>query len=140
SAQAVFLKDVFYFVSLVCLFLITPFHFVVAMQRELAEGRCKEALALLTGSKLGVAPKGAIYLRPWVLGITLAVIVVYGLIVRGYVVDNLILSPHTRLFTMLFHIRMLFAFGLAAYCLAWYGRALNDLKRECLAVLPSSDA
>jgi hypothetical protein len=48
------------------------------------------------------------------------------------VLDNLIPSQQPNPFELFFYIRMFLIFGLAIYGLAWYSRALNELKRECL--------
>lgn len=132
TAQAAYLKDVCYFVPLAWLFVITPFHFVVAMQREITEGRGDNVFLLLAGDQRGIRPKGTFYVKASTLLVILVLIAVYSLIARSYVLDNLIPARHTNLFEIFFYVRMFLIFGLAIYCLAWYSRALNELKRECL--------
>ncbi|MGH9832191.1 MAG: winged helix-turn-helix domain-containing protein [Blastocatellia bacterium] len=52
TAQAAYLKDIFYFLILKSIFLLPPFHFVLAMQRELQVGRHQSALSL-SSPKIG---------------------------------------------------------------------------------------
>jgi hypothetical protein len=134
TAQAAYLKDIGYFLTLAALFWLTPFHFVVAMQKELQAGRHRLALGLLAGDKLSVAPRGAIFLKPWVLSLLLAVIVIIALLLHFNLFSNLRPTPYMNLFAHLIQTRLILCSALGIECLAWYYRALNELKRECLAV------
>jgi len=136
TAQAAYLKDICYFFPLVLLFLITPFHFVIAMQRELSSRQDCLAFGLLTGDRSSVAPKGSIYFRTWVMGCILVLLVAYFLIARARLLDNLSPGPYINLFEQLIHLRLILYFGLAVQCFAWYYRALNELKRQYLATAP----
>jgi hypothetical protein len=129
TAQVAYLKDICYFLPLVLFYLITPFHFVITMQRELQSGQDSLVLGLLTGDKLSVAPKATIYLRIWVLGGILILVAAYFLIARARLLDNLSPSPYMNLFEHLIQVRLILYFGLAILCLAWYVRALTGLKR-----------
>jgi hypothetical protein len=135
TAQAAYLKSVIYSFSIALFFLVIPFHFVIAMQQELKAGRYQSALGILINDKLSVPPRGTIYIRAGILGSLLFLITVYSLIVRAYVLDQLIPTPHTNLFELLVYISVILLLSLAAYCLGWYYRALTELKRECLRVV-----
>jgi DNA-binding winged helix-turn-helix (wHTH) protein len=132
TAQAVYLKEVCYFCILATLFLIIPFHFVVTMERELSQGKQESVIAILTSNARSVLPTGTFYLKPQILGFFLALITLWALIVRAYVLDQLVPGPYMNLFMGVYYVRLLLFLGLPAYCLAWYFRAINELKRECL--------
>jgi DNA-binding winged helix-turn-helix (wHTH) protein len=132
TAQAVYIKEICYFIVLATVFLIMPFHFVVTMERELSQGNLKTVFGLLTGDKRIAAPKGIIYIKAQLLGFLLGMITIWSLIVRAYVLDQLQPSPYTNLFMGLYYVRLFLFIGLPAYCLIWYYRALNDLKRSSL--------
>jgi hypothetical protein len=133
TAQAAYLKDIVYFLALETLFLLPPFHFVVAMQRELQAGRHRLASGLLSGDRLSVAPRGVIFPRFWVLALLLVVIVSVSVFLHHNLMSNAQPSPYLNLFANLIMARLILYYALATECLAWYYRALNELKRECLA-------
>jgi len=133
TAQVAYLKTTCYWLTLAVVFWLTPFHFVVAMQRELQAGRHHLVLRLLTGDKLSVTPRGTIFLRPWVLSLLLVVVVIVALYLHFNLFDHLKPSPYMNLFENLIQTRLILYFTLGVECLAWYYRALNELKRECLA-------
>src|ERR1017187_4770774 len=63
SAQSAYLKNlVMYFLPLATFYVLLPFHFVLALQRELAAKRHGPVLALLTGERKATTP-GAVHLR-----------------------------------------------------------------------------
>jgi hypothetical protein len=135
TAQAAYLKSVIYFLPVAVVFLLLPFHFVVVMQRELQLGRHNPALALLTGERHSITPPKAVYLRlSWLL-VALAVIVLVAIPMGARLFDNLRPGAYMNLFTQLVLLRTLLYFGLAVACVAWYSHSLNELKRECLAVV-----
>lgn len=137
SARTAYLKDIGYFLFILPLFVLWPFHFVLAMQRELRAGRHTAGLALLGGDKLSVPPRDAFYLRPWLLAALIVVMIGVSLPLHHSLMDNAQPGPYKSLFANLILARLLIYYALAAECLAWYYRALNELKRECLAVLRS---
>ena len=98
TAQSVYLKEVFYFCSLATLYLIMPFHFIVTMEQALSQGKHQAVLEMLTGSYRSVLPKGVIYIKPQLLGFLLVLITLWALIVRAYVLDQLLPGPYMNLF------------------------------------------
>jgi hypothetical protein len=132
TAQAAYLKDIIYFIILKIIFLLPPFHFVLAMQRELQAGRHRPALGLLGGDKLGVAPRGVFFPRFWALMVFFVVIVSISVFLHTNLMDHLKPSPFMNLFSNLILTRLALYYALAAECLFWYHRALNELRRECL--------
>jgi DNA-binding winged helix-turn-helix (wHTH) protein len=139
TAQAAYLKSITYFLILTLLFLITPFHFVIVTQQELRAGRRKFILGLLTNDKLSIAPRGSVYPRLWILTLLLMALATIALALRAHLFDNLTPSPHMNLFMHLVEIQSILYFALGIECLAWYYRALTELKRECLAVLADQE-
>ncbi|MDQ3012577.1 MAG: zf-HC2 domain-containing protein [Acidobacteriota bacterium] len=133
TAQAAYLKDIIYFFILKVVFLLPPFHFVLTMQRELQAGRHRLALGLFSGDKLSVTPRGAFFPRFWVLLLFFVVIVSISIFLHTNLMDHLKPAPFMNLFSNLILTRLMLYYALAAECLFWYYRALNELKRECLA-------
>lgn len=132
TAQAAYLKDIVYFLVLLVIFLLPPFHFVLAMQRELQSGRHKSTLSLLTGDKLSLTPRSVYYPRFWVLALILAVIVGVSFFLHHNLMSNLKPGEYMNLFANLIHARLILYHLLATVCLYWYYHALNELKRECV--------
>jgi len=132
-AQAAYLKDMSYFLGLVLIFLVMPYHFIVAIENEVKRGKHRQVLAVLTSPEHGVSPRGAPYPRFWALALLLLAFLPISLYMTARLLDNLRPSPHMNLFTELVYLRALLSFGLGAECLFWYQRALNEVKRECAA-------
>ena len=132
SAQSAYLKNVvMYFLPLATFYVLLPFHFVLALQRELAAKRYGSVLALLTGERKATAP-GAVYLRVGWLALALFVVALLSLVMTQDLFDHLKPSPHKNLFMHLALGRTLLLFGIALLCLLWYSKALNEIKGECL--------
>lgn len=132
TAQAAYLKDIVYFIVLLAIFLLPPFHFILAMQHELQAGRHKTILSLLTGDKFSLTPRSVYYPRFWVLALTLAVIVGVSVFLHHNLMSNLKPSEYMNLFANLIQARLILYYLLAAECLYWYYQTLNELKRECV--------
>ena len=133
TAQGAYLKGMVYILPLAFLLWLLPFHFVLAIQRELQESRHRLAFALLSGDNRAVSPPGAIYV---------------GLKSLAGTPDGSfpsVGSPHRGpfrpraaksvpgIFTLFIYLRWFAYFGLGLICLLWYARALNELRRECLS-------
>jgi hypothetical protein len=136
TAQTAYLKSIFYYVPFAIIFLFLPFHFVLRMQVEFRAGRHDLGLQLLAGRdpSLALPPRGTIFLRPWVLGSLLVLGTVVSILMAGHLLDNLKPGPHTNLFIHLLQIRWCLYLLLGLECLTWYYLALNDLKREAIAI------
>ncbi len=135
TVQSAYLKDVCYFLLLVCIFWLPPFHFVASLERGIAAGKHKSCLSLVHREKHAVRPRGAIYPNPSILlGLWLA-IVVGGIFMLFHLFDNLKPSPHMNLFMQLVLLRTILYFVFGTECLVWYYGALDEIKRQCEAVL-----
>lgn len=135
TAQAAYLKTALYFQVFLFAFLLPPFHFILAAQRECTEGRQKLIGDLLSGGRLAVAPRGAVYPRFSVLISLLVVILGVSLFLHQNLMNHLRPGPYMSLFSNLIFLRLILFYGFAAKCLHWYYLALNELKRECLVVI-----
>jgi hypothetical protein len=132
-AQAAYLKSILYGLILNVLFWLPPFHFVITLQRELAEGRHRMTLGLLTGDKLSVTPRGAFYPRLVALLVCFVLVIVVAFNLHHDLMGKLKPDPYFNLFSWLIYARLTCYFALGAEGVAWYARSLNELKRECLA-------
>ncbi len=132
-AQAAYLKAVLYGLILNALFLLPPFHFVVAMQRELTEGRQRMTLGLLTGDKRSVTPRGVFFPRLPALVVCFVLVIIVALYLHHSLMNQLRPDRYLNLFSGLIYARLFLYYALAGEGLVWYARALNELKRECLA-------
>lgn len=135
TAQAAYFKTICYFVFLQSLFALLPFHFVIAMQRELQQGRHRNTLGFLNGDRMSVAPRGVLPIRLWVLAVLLAAIISVSLFLHHNLMSHLLNVPGMNLFANLIWLRLLLYYAAGVECLIWLYRSLNELKRECLAVL-----
>lgn len=133
-----FLKSAFYALLVGPVFVVWPFHFVLATQRELQRGAHRQVLALLSGDRRHVPPRGVLYPRLWILGLYFAVLFVFHWVGVSHLFDNLHEREHANLFRALVMVRVGLSLILPALCLWWYATALNELRRECLAVISFS--
>lgn len=133
TAQAAYLKDTCYFLVLALLYLVIPFQFVIAMQRELEDGRSSDLMRLLKGDPSSVAPKGTVYPRFWILILFLFGLCTSAVFFTTRLFSNLSPKDHVNLYMQLILLRWILYFGLAVLALAWYHRELNEIKRQCLA-------
>jgi hypothetical protein len=134
TAQAAYLKGTVYAVVFVSLFMLTPFHFVIRMQRELQGGRYRLAFEVLTGGRFAITPMGAPYLRVWLLGLLLLLGGVFSIVSTAHLLEALKVSEHTNLFMHTIQVRWLLFLALGLETLAWYQSLLNELRRECTVV------
>lgn len=130
-AQAAYLKDMLYFLVLALLFLIFPFHFIASLKREVDCGHCDRVIETIIGSKTAVARVGAVYPRFWALALLLIAFAVISLVMTAHLLDNLKPGEYRNLFTLLVYVRGALYFGLGIECLAWYRKALDDIRSSC---------
>lgn len=132
TPQASFLKSVRHFVPTAGFFLALPFHFVLAMQRELREGRYREVLGLLCGEKWATAPPGVFSLTVRTFWILLLIALLGSIALLNYQFWNLQAGPYMNLFIHLVQLKWVIFFAIGLKCLAWYSKRLDDLKRESM--------
>jgi len=134
TAQSAYLKSIFYYLPYAFIFIFTPFHFVLTMQSEFAAGRHGLGLGLLTGSRPAVPPRGAIFVRVWVLGGLLLLGTIVSIIMGSHLLDNLAQGAYANLFVHILQLRWCLYMALGLESLVWYYFALTELKREALAI------
>ena len=134
TAQAAYLKGVIYCSSFTAFFLLVPFHFIVTMQRELVASRHRTVWEVLSGNAFAVFPRGAPYLRMWLLPGLLLVGAMYSLASTAHLLEALKATAYSNLFIHMIQIRWGLFLALGAECSWWYYSVVNELKRECRAV------
>ena len=127
-AYGAYFKSICYFFPLAVIFLVMPYHFVIAARTQIRLGSTGQIRKLLTGEGLGTAPEGTVFLRLAWLGAMLTVAAVAAVVATTYLVDNLIQTEYTSMFTQLVQWRLIVYFSLGAICLMWYSRSLNAIK------------
>lgn len=133
TAHVAYLKSVCYFLFIAVLFMILPFHLVVALRKECLAGNRRLVMGVLKSRRLSAAPGGTVYLRVWWLGIILSVGAVLALALTGHLFENLKPGQYMNMFMQLAQWRLILFFVLGAECLLWYYRSLNEFKRETYA-------
>jgi hypothetical protein len=134
SGQTAYLKNVvLYFLPLATVYVLLPYHFILAVQREVRNNQRAAVLALLTGERKAAAPKGAVYVRAWWLAAGLFAAALLSVGLTQDLFDHLRPSLFKSLFMQLVLGRVLLYFATGLFCILWYSRALNEIKRECLA-------
>jgi hypothetical protein len=128
-AQGAFLKTVYYVLPLVVLFVVLPFHSIVATERELLNRKWqREELTRSSGSV--VSAVGAVYIRTWWLGGILIGTFCIALLGTAHLVENLRSSANSGLFIQLAQWRLLLYFVLGLECVLWYQEAQRRNKRQ----------
>jgi hypothetical protein len=134
--QIAYIKDVtYYYLPFALAFLLLPFHFTVAVQEDVRSGRHRSMFALLTGDKAAVCPRGAAFPKVWLLSLVLAALALYFSVLTNVLFDRLNRGADTSSFMFLIQLKNLALVALGVECLIWYSRSLDELKRECVAVL-----
>ena len=127
-AHSAYFKSVIHFFPLAVIFLVVPYHFVVATRTQLRSGRAAQVRKLLTGQKLGTAPAGTVFLQVKWLGVILTIAAAASIYATAHLMDNLVSTDYTSIFTQLVQWRMILYFALGVICLLWYSRSLNAIK------------
>jgi hypothetical protein len=127
-AHGAYLKSISHFFSLAVIFLVVPYHFVVAARTQIRSGSASEIRRLLTGERFGTAPEGAVFLRLNWLGGILMIAAIASTVATAHLLDNLVSTRYTSMFTQLVHWRLVVYFSLGVICLLWYSRSLNAIK------------
>jgi hypothetical protein len=130
-----YMKAMIHAWAVVPVFVFWPLHAVVALQRELAEGRHRGVAALLGGRATALPPRGLRYPRVWALAAYLVVVFVYHWAGTSHLFDNLTPNRHASLFMALVILRNGLLLGLPLMCMWWYAGCLDELRREAAAVL-----
>lgn len=137
TAPAAYLKDIGYIFPIALLYLIVPYHFILSVEQEIKEGRAKAVFELLSGDKESIRPPGTIYIKFWVQGVLITGWLIYAILARAHLFDNLQPSPYLIHFQIFQQTRTMMQFILAFYCMYWYYKNLNRLKIKTKSMLNS---
>jgi CHAT domain len=132
TAQAAYIKDSGLFLMLALLFVILPLHAVTSLEKEIESSQTENVLRVLEGETPSATPDGMFYIKWRYLGFVFGIILLWNLIVRAYILDQLVPGPNMNLFMRIYYAYLFLFLALPAYCLAWYYRALNNIKGRCL--------
>jgi hypothetical protein len=134
TASAGYLKDVLVVFAPVLVFILPAFHAVLRLQQSLAEGRYEPVLATLAPSRVGVPPRGILYLSPCMLGLVFLVLGLLRLLGANHMLDALAPSPYAQLFTVMTYLNVGLWFGATLWVMWWFWISLTELKREAIAL------
>lgn len=128
TARGAYLKDILYALGLPILFVLPTFHFVVLMQSDIEGGRRQRVSTILIDGHSSESRPYGIYPKIWFLLLFLILLLLYTLIARVHLLDNLMPSPYMNLFVSLLHVGQILFFGLAIFGLVRYYRSIETLK------------
>ena len=123
-ARAAHLKNTGYFLLIVVLFWLAPFHCVSTLSRELRAGHGDWVGQVLEHDLMLGRGVLALSVR-WLLGLLLAMLLI-SLYMGHVLLDSL--QPNARLnsFTPLFYLRAFLYFLLCLVCIGWYAYSLSE--------------
>jgi hypothetical protein len=129
TAQAAFLKNVtLYFLPLVSIVWLVPFHFVVQVHRQL-ETNGPTSTAVLPDSPPGVLRHShSIYIPFRMLVWAVFVVSIASIVLTQDLLGKLVPGPYANLFMMLALIKTFTWCCLGLLCLCWYNRALGEFS------------
>jgi len=127
-AQGAFLKNIYYVLPLVVLFIVLPFHSIVATERELLSLKWPRELELPRNSGSADSPVGGVHIRTWWLGGILIGAFCIALLGTAHLVENLRSSPNSGVFIQLAQWRFILYFLLGLECVLWYHEAQRRAK------------
>ena len=126
TAEVAYAKNVFvYFLPMVVVVGIVPFHVVARLQHELSGGDHQSVKGFLRGQSKALK---LLYVRPRYLWAGLVCAALYSVGTTNRLFDNLLEGPYTNLFMMLALARLLVYYALAVACLVWYSKTLTVLE------------
>jgi transcriptional regulator with XRE-family HTH domain len=128
TAQAAHLKNTLYFLIVVIVFWLPPFHCVIVLRREIELGHIVFVREMLSSWLL--IGRGIICLSPGILWGFAAGLVPLSLIMAARLLDNLRSHPRQNSFTSLFFVRAALYFLLVLVCLYWYSSEIGVLRQQ----------
>jgi len=126
TAQSAHLKNTEYFLFIVILFWLPPFHCISVLRREAQAGNTglvREFLGhwFLVGKGILCPNVGALC------GILL-VLIVAAMLMRGRLLDNLEPHPMKNLYVTLFYARAFVYFAMCVVCIGWYADSIGIMQ------------
>jgi len=132
TAQAAFLKNVaLYFLPLVTLAWLIPFHCVIYLRRQIFLGKASNVQTLLDSRQANTQPAEAIYIRAGWLWVSLFVVGLVSIFVTQDLLSKLVPGRFTNLFMLLAITKTSVYLSLGVACVTWYSKALGSIRRAC---------
>ena len=128
-AHGAFLKSVYYVLPLVVLFVVLPFHLIVASERKSLNGKWRIGLDLPSRSH-SASTLGIVHLRTWWLAGILLGAFCGALVGTAHLFESLQSGPNSGLFIQLAQWRFLIYFLLGLECVLWYQQAQRRTNRQ----------
>lgn len=135
SAAVGYVKNVVQYFAPLLVFMVPTFHAVVSLQHELHAGRHQTILEFVSGHPEGTPPRGTWVVPLWLLTAGLFASLILGQLGASYLLDNLKPGPYRNLLTVALYVRIGLWWVTALFCIVWYQRRLEDVKREARAVV-----
>lgn len=126
TAQAAHLKNTLYFLVIVALFWLPPFHCIAELQREVRIGHASWVKALV-GRHL-ILGKDFVALSPETLWFVLLGLALLALPMAARLLENLKTHPGLNTYTALLYLRAVLYFLLILVCLIWYSSEIGSLR------------
>jgi hypothetical protein len=141
TAQAAFLKNIaLYFLPLIALAWLIPFHCVSYLRRQIILGKTGNVQTLLDSSQATAQPAGAIYIRPAWLWVSLFVVGLVSIFATQDLLSKLVQGRFANLFMLLAVAKTSVYLSLGVACVTWYSKALGLIRRVCSGgAAPNSD-
>jgi len=132
TAQAAFLKNVvLYFLPLVTLAWLIPFHCVIYLRRQILLGKTGNVQTLLDDRRGTAQPAAAIYIRAGWLWISLFVVGLVSIFATQDLLSKLVPGRFSNLFMLLAIAKTSVYLSLGVACVTWYSKALGSIRRAC---------
>jgi len=124
TAQSAHLKNTEYFLFIVLLFWLPPFHCISVLRREAHLGNSGLVRELL--GHWFLVGKGILCLNVEGLWVIFFVIIVAAMLMRGRLLDSLEPHPMKNFYTTLFYARALIYFTMCIVCISWYADSIRN--------------
>jgi hypothetical protein len=132
TAQAAFLKNVLlYFLPLVIVVWLIPFHFVTSLRRQILSGKSSQVQMLLDGRQGAAQHAEGLYMKvEWLWG-SLLVVALVSIFATQDLLSKLVPGRFTNLFMLLAITKTSVYLSLGLACVAWYSKALASIRLTC---------
>jgi hypothetical protein len=133
TAQAAFLKNVaLYFLPLVTLSWLIPFHCVIYLRRQIFLGKTTSVQTLMDDRRRTAQPAGAIYIGAGWLWVSLFVVGLVSIFAAQDLLSKLVPGRFASLFMLLAVAKTSVYLSLGVACVTWYIKALGSIRLVCV--------
>jgi len=125
TAQAAHLKNTLYFLLIVVLFWLPPFHCIAVLRREIRAGNAAPVREML--GRAVILGRGVVCLNStWLWGLFL-LLALLAIPMGAWLTNNLNPHPKTNTYTNLLYLRAFLYFLLILACLIWFSSSVGSL-------------